>query len=112
MDFIKKYWPFSFNTEDVKQLVIKAIIYVVIDIVLGTLIGLLAKIQIVGVIFSIAVSFPTFNKPSPFPQVIKNPASPSLNLNTSFKYCISDLSCAKNNFVSDDVSTACASGFS
>ena len=53
MDFIKKFWPFSFNTEDVKQLVIKAIIYVVIDIVLGTLIGLLANIQIVGVIFSI-----------------------------------------------------------
>ena len=53
MDFIKKFWPFSFNTEDVKQLVIKAIIYVVIDIVLGTLIGLLANIQVVGVIFSI-----------------------------------------------------------
>ena len=46
MDFIKKYWPFSFNTEDVKQLVIKAIIYVVIDIVLGTLIGLLARVDI------------------------------------------------------------------
>ena len=46
MDFIKKFWPFSFNTEDVKQLVIKAIIYVVIDIVLGTLIGLLARVDI------------------------------------------------------------------
>ena len=66
----------------------------------------------VGFICIIADSCPTFNNPSPFPQVTKNPASPSLNLNTSFKYCISDLSCAKNNFVSEDVSTACASSFS
>ena len=60
----------------------------------------------------IAESCPTFNNPSPFKQVTKKSASPSLNLNTSFKYSISDLSCAKNNFVSEDVSTACASGFS
>ena len=66
----------------------------------------------VGVICNIAVSFPTFNKPSPLLHVIKNPASPSLNLNTSFKYFISDLSCANNNFVSEDVRTACTSGFS
>ena len=79
----------------------------------------------VGVICNIAVSPPTFSKPSPLPHVTKNPASPSLSLNTSFKYCISDLSCASSNFVSDDVKTmidmaykngdiktACTSGFS
>ena len=65
-----------------------------------------------GLICIIAVSGPTFIKPSPFKHVTKKFASPELNLNTSFKYCISDLSCAKNNFVSEDVRTACASGFS
>lgn len=39
MDFLKKFWPFSFNTEDVKQLVIKAIIYVVVGAVFGALIA-------------------------------------------------------------------------
>ena len=49
----------------------------------------------------IAESFPTFSNPSPLLQVIKKLASPSLNLKTSFIYCISDLSCAKNIFVSE-----------
>lgn len=53
MDFLKKFWPFSFNTEDVKSLVIKAIIYVVVGAVFGVLIGVLANIKIVGVIFAI-----------------------------------------------------------
>ena len=39
-------------------------------------------------------------------QVTKNDASPLLSLNTSCNNEISDLSCAKNNFVSDDVKTA------
>ena len=39
MDFLKKFWPFSFNTEDVKSLVIKAIIYVVVGAVFGALIA-------------------------------------------------------------------------
>ena len=67
---------------------------------------------LVGVIWSIAVSGPTLNKPSPIVHVTKKFASPSLNLNTSYRYCISDLSCAKKSLVSDDVRTACASGFS
>ena len=67
---------------------------------------------LVGIIFIIAESAPTFSNPSPLWQVTKKLASPSESLNTSCKYCISDLSCAKNSFVSDDVKTACASGFS
>ena len=60
----------------------------------------------VGLISIIAVCSPTLNNPCPLVQVVKNEASPSLNLNTSCMYFISDLSCAKNNFVSDDVNTA------
>ena len=67
---------------------------------------------LVGVIFSIAVSCPTLSSPSPLWQVTKKLASPSDNLITSFKYSISDFSCAQNNFVSVDVSCAYASAFS
>ena len=66
----------------------------------------------VGRISIIAVCSPTLNSPCPLAHVVRNAASPSLSLNTSFIYCISDLSCAKNSFVSDDVSTACTSDFS
>ena len=50
------------------------------------------------------------NKTSTKPIFSFEPGSQELSI--SFTNCISDLSCAKNNFVSDDVKTACASGFS
>ena len=60
MEFIKKFWPFSFNTQDVKQLVIKAIIYVVIDIVVGALIGianaLLVDVPVVPALLTLVAS--------------------------------------------------------
>ena len=53
MDMLKKYFPFSFRGTDVKSFIISLIIYVVIDIVAGFVIGLLAKIPLLGIIFSL-----------------------------------------------------------
>lgn len=53
MDLLKKLWPFSFGTVEVKDLVIRAIIYVVVATVFSILIGVLSGIKVVGVIFSI-----------------------------------------------------------
>jgi hypothetical protein len=53
MDILKKFFPTAFKANDVKPLIISLIIYVLIDIVCGFVIGLLAKIPIVGIIFSL-----------------------------------------------------------
>ena len=53
MDLLKKLWPFSFGTVEVKDLVIRASIYVVVATVFSILIGVLSGIKVVGVIFSI-----------------------------------------------------------
>lgn len=53
MVFLKKIWPFSFNTEDVTNLVVKTIIYVVISIFIGILIGVLKSVPVIGLLFSI-----------------------------------------------------------
>ena len=60
----------------------------------------------VGCIPIIADSCPIFINPSPLEHVNKKSVSPSLSLNTSLKYYIYDLSCAKNSFTSDEVRTA------
>ncbi len=61
MDFLKKFWPFSFKNNDcVKNLVIGVILYVVAAIVAGVIIGisavLLAPLGAVGAIISIPLS--------------------------------------------------------
>ena len=53
MDILKKFLTTAFKANDVKPLIISLIIYVLIDIVCGFVIGLLAKIPIVGIIFSL-----------------------------------------------------------
>lgn len=53
MDILKKVFPTAFKATDVKPLIISLIIYVLIDIVCGFVIGLLAKIPILGIIFSL-----------------------------------------------------------
>ncbi len=56
MDTLKKLFPFSFGAKDVAGLIIKTVVYIAADIVLGFLIRLLAKIPFIGIIFSIAAS--------------------------------------------------------
>ena len=48
MDFLKKFFPWSFKANDVKALVISIIIYIVIGIVGGLIISLLSWIPIIG----------------------------------------------------------------
>ena len=53
MDMLKKFFPFSFKVEEVKSFIISLVVYVLIDVVCGLVIGLLAKIPLIGIIFSL-----------------------------------------------------------
>lgn len=55
MDLIKKVWPTPFNIKekDVTSLVIQLVIFLVVCAIAGVIIGFLAGIPIVGILFSI-----------------------------------------------------------
>lgn len=55
MDMLKKLWPMPFGIEEknVSSFLVQLVIFVVICAVVGFLIGILAGIPILGVIFSI-----------------------------------------------------------
>ena len=48
MDMIKAYFPFSFDTKDVKALVIKIVIYIIVEAVVGLVCSVIGLIPIVG----------------------------------------------------------------
>lgn len=55
MDMLKKLWPtpFKIAEKDFASFIVQLIIFVVICAVVGFLIGLLAKIPVLGIIFSL-----------------------------------------------------------
>ena len=55
MDFVKKYWPTPFKIKrgDLTSFVIQLIVFLVVCCVVGFLIGILAKLPIIGIIFTI-----------------------------------------------------------
>ncbi|MBO5952840.1 MAG: hypothetical protein J6Q53_01735 [Oscillospiraceae bacterium] len=54
MDTLKKIFPLSFkNTDSVANLVIGILIYLVGDIIAGAIIGLLAKLPLIGIVFGL-----------------------------------------------------------
>lgn len=53
MDILKKLFPLSFISKDLKPFIISLVIYVVAEAVCGCVIGFLAAIPILGIIFSI-----------------------------------------------------------
>lgn len=53
MDSLKKFFPHAFKATELKAFIITLLIYVVIDVVCGFVIGLLAKIPLIGILFSI-----------------------------------------------------------
>lgn len=53
MEMLKKYFPNAFKATELKAFIIALAVYLVIDIVCGFVIGLLAKIPLIGIIFSI-----------------------------------------------------------
>ena len=56
MDILKKYLPHAFKVKDVNSLIVALLIYIVIDIVCGFVIGLLAKLPIIGIVFGLGGS--------------------------------------------------------
>ncbi len=53
MEMLKKFFPNAFKATELKAFIIALVVYVVIDIVCGAVIGLLAKIPLIGIIFSL-----------------------------------------------------------
>ena len=53
MDMIRKVFPYSLGAKEVKELVIKILVYLVVGVIIGFLIGILAKIPVLGLIFSL-----------------------------------------------------------
>ena len=53
MDMLKKFFPAAFKATELTPFIVSLVIYVLIDVVCGFVIGLLAKIPLLGVIFSL-----------------------------------------------------------
>lgn len=53
MDTLKKFFPHAFKATEVKAFIISLVIYALIDIICGVVIGLLAAIPLVGILFSL-----------------------------------------------------------
>ncbi len=53
MDFLKKFFPHAFKADELKAFIISLVVYILIDVVCGLVIGLLAKIPVVGFIFGL-----------------------------------------------------------
>ena len=53
MDMLKKFFPQAFKATEVNSLIVALIIYVLIDVVCGFVIGLLAKLPIIGILFGL-----------------------------------------------------------
>ena len=53
MELLKKFFPHAFKVTDVTSLVIMLVIYALIDLVCGLVIGFLSSIAIIGIIFSL-----------------------------------------------------------
>lgn len=53
MDILKKYFPIAFKAKELQAFIVSLVIFVIVDVVCGLVIGLLAQIPIIGIIFSI-----------------------------------------------------------
>ncbi len=53
MEVLKKYFPHAFKAADTNSFIVSLIVYAVIGIIGGVIIGLLKALPIVGIIFSI-----------------------------------------------------------
>lgn len=53
MDMIKKYIPLPFKAKDLQAFIIILVTYALVDLLCGLVIGLLAEIPVIGILFSI-----------------------------------------------------------
>lgn len=56
METLKLLFPLSFQAKDMAQLIIYCLIYIVVGTILAFLIGILARIPILGLIFTLISS--------------------------------------------------------
>ena len=56
MDLVKKIFPHAFKSTDVSNFIVALIIYAVIEVVGGIVIGWLAKLPIIGLLFGLTGS--------------------------------------------------------
>ncbi len=53
MDMLKKVFPIAFKAKELKDFITALVIFVLVDVVCGVVIGLLASIPVIGIIFSL-----------------------------------------------------------
>ena len=53
MELLQKLFPISFKSTELNAFIKALIIYIVADLICGIVIGLLAKIPLIGIIFSL-----------------------------------------------------------
>ena len=53
MDMLKKFFPHAFKATNLTAFIITLIVYILIDVVCGFVIGLLSAIPLLGIIFRI-----------------------------------------------------------
>lgn len=53
MDILKTIFPFSFKAKELTDFIIALIVYVIVCGICGAIIGFLAKIPILGIVFSL-----------------------------------------------------------
>lgn len=53
MNFLKKVWLYSFDTNNVSSLVVKTLLYVLLAVSFSILMGMLAKVAVLNVLFFI-----------------------------------------------------------
>ena len=53
VDLLKKFYPNAFKSKELNSFIIALVIYVLIDVICGFVIGFLVKVPLVGIIFSI-----------------------------------------------------------
>ncbi len=56
MEMLKKFFPRAFKATEGKALAVSVIIYILIDFVCGLVVGLLAKIPLIGILFGLVGS--------------------------------------------------------
>lgn len=53
MEMVKKFFPFVFQSTEVVPFVISLVVYALVSIVCGVILGLLSALPIIGILFSL-----------------------------------------------------------
>lgn len=55
MDLLRKYFPYSFGVETLKELIVTIIAYILTGLLIGLLLGFLSHISVVGFVFLLLI---------------------------------------------------------